>query len=123
MISFVVKLHVRGPNEREHWHARARRVKQERAAVQGSALVQLKPDGLQALRHLAKPLVVTFTRVGVRLLDDDNLAGAIKGIRDEVAVLLGTGDAPSAPVQWVYRQERGEPSVRIEVRSAGEKAA
>jgi len=74
-----------------------------------------------ALRGVAPPAgsrwLVTFTREGLRLLDDDNLAGAFKRARDHVAAWLGTGDAPSAPVAWRYEQRRAKAyavGVRVE---------
>lgn len=125
MITFTIRIGTVNPlNRREHHMARARRVQAERSATSGSALVALRGDGLMALRKMPKPIVVTLTRVGVRLMDSDGVPAALKGVRDEVGVLLGTGDAPSAPVEWRYRQERGErPCVRVEVRSAQEAAA
>lgn len=96
------------PNLREHYMARARRTKAQRAAVQ-----RLAP------KWEAGPLlVVTLTRVGKRRLDDDNVRGALKAYRDGVADWLKVDDA-SPLVRWEYRQETGEPSVRVEVCDAG----
>jgi hypothetical protein len=63
---------------------------------------------------------VTFTREGLRSLDDDNLAAAFKRVRDHVAAWLGTGDAPDAPVAWRYAQRRAKAyavEVRVETNS------
>lgn len=72
-----------------------------------------------ALRSVSSPAgsrwLVTFTREGLRLLDDDNLAAACKRARDHVAAWLGTGDAPSAPVAWRYEQQRAK-AYAVEVR-------
>jgi hypothetical protein len=122
VITWTIRVHVKGPNERLHWAARARQTKSLRAATQGSALVQLRPEGLRALATLPRPFCVRLVRIGTRELDDDNVRGACKPIRDEVAVLLGLDDGPTAPVTWDYAQERGEPAVRVEVRSAAEAA-
>jgi hypothetical protein len=50
-------------------------------------------------------------------LDSDNLSGAFKGVRDEVASFLGVDDR-SDRIHWVYTQEKGKglkPTVTIEV--------
>ena len=39
-------------------------------------------------------------------LDDDNLAGAFKAIRDEVAKYFGVGDGPKGPIKWKYAQKK-----------------
>ena len=76
-----------------------------------------------ALRRVAPPKgeqwAVTFTREGLRALDDDNLAAAFKRVRDHVAAWLGTGDAPDAPVAWRYAQRRAKTyAVEVRVESA-----
>jgi len=95
-------------NQRGNWRARYRRVRAQRKRV---------CEVLQHFRPPALPAVVTFTRLSSGELDDDNLAGACKAIRDEVAAWLGCGDSPRDPVTWRYRQERcqrGRHAVRIE---------
>lgn len=96
---------VTGLNAREHWRARASRVKKER---QAAALI-VKPFPI--------PCVVRMTRLSSRLCDDDNLQGACKAIRDQIAEILGSHDGPRSPIKWEYAQEqckRGEFGVRIE---------
>lgn len=88
-------------NMREHWGKRSRRVKAERAAT---ALVCLR---LKGFFPRDADLVVTLTRVAPGTLDDDNLASSLKGVRDELAVLLGRDDAPGSGVEWSYAQIRG----------------
>lgn len=71
----------------------------------------------------ATPFRIVLTRIGPRLLDDDNLRGAFKSIRDEVAALLDRNDGARSGLSWEYAQERrsvrrGVPAfyaVRIEV--------
>lgn len=84
-------------NAREHYAARARRVKGERLALRRA---------MAGLRVPALPIVVTFTRLSPRLCDDDGLPTAAKGLRDEIAALYGTGDSPTHPIRWQYRQEK-----------------
>lgn len=57
------------------------------------------------------PVVVTMTRIAPRELDDDNLAGAFKSLRDETAKALGCGDSVRDPIQWRYAQRRDKPGV------------
>jgi hypothetical protein len=51
------------------------------------------------------PCVVTFTRLSAGELDDDNLAGSCKAVRDGVADWLGVDDRDKR-VQWRYSQGR-----------------
>jgi hypothetical protein len=97
----------RGQNDREHWMARARRVRGEREVVAWA---------LRGWTQPAVPCVIRLTRVAPSNgLDDDNLAGALKGVRDQVAVWLGVDDKRSDVVRYVYAQARGPWAVRIEV--------
>lgn len=101
---------VSGMNAREHWRARAGRVKGERQLVAWHLATVKKP---------AVPLVVTLTRIAPSNgLDDDNLAGALKAVRDEIAAWLGVDDRDRATVRYEYEQERGPWGVRIEWRTA-----
>jgi hypothetical protein len=51
---------------------------------------------------------VTLMRPIARIpLDTDNLSGAFKGVRDEVAAFLGVDDK-SERIHWVYTQEKGK---------------
>lgn len=90
-------------NLREHWTAVAARKKKQKTWVL-LALKACAPDGALLL-----PCRVTFTRIGVRLLDSDNLSGGFKAVRDAVASWLGVDDGPSAPVTWEYAQIKGKP--------------
>ncbi len=102
---------VSAPNAREHHHARAKRVKQERAAVRFCWVAARKPK-------IELPALVELTRVSPHHsdIDDDNLRGALKAIRDEIAAIAGCGDDPKAPIGWVYQQERGSWAVTVRVR-------
>lgn len=93
-------------NQRDHWAAKARRVKAQRQAV---AYAWVAAD----LPMHRRPRQVTLTRVAPRRLDDDNLARSLKAVRDQVAQECGFDDRE--PVRWIYAQERGSYAVRIEV--------
>jgi len=86
-------------NQREHWAAKARRAKQERVTTAWMLAAEPKPS---------LPCVVLLTRIAPRKLDDDNLRGAFKAVRDEVARWLGVDDADPR-VRWAYAQTRGRP--------------
>lgn len=95
-----------GQNAREHFAVRAKRVKKEREAVAWCISRHQKP---------AVPCSVILTRCAPSNgLDDDNLVGALKAVRDEVAKWLGVDDRHSRQVRYRYAQERGPWGVRIE---------
>lgn len=97
---------VPGLNAREHWRARARRVKAERKAVGWVLGGKPKP---------VTPCAVLLTRVAPSAgVDDDNLAGALKAVRDQVAEWLGVDDKRRDLVRYVYAQRRGPWAVEIE---------
>jgi hypothetical protein len=93
-----------GLNAREHWAARSRRVKKERGLA-GTVVPRF-----------ALPCTVTLVRISPGLLDDDNLRGALKGVRDGIADRLGVDDRDPR-VTWLYAQERDKGyAVRVEFR-------
>ena len=109
-ISFPLRLG-RGGNDRDgHWRARDRRVKSERESVAWILVDEPKP---------ATPCIVLITRVAPGIgLDDDNLSGACKAVRDEFAKWIGVNDRRSELVRYTYAQRRGtkgEWGVRIQV--------
>src|ERR1700694_4754738 len=111
VIRFTIHRDCRGKagNEREHHMLRWRRQQSERASTEGAALVQLRADGMRALQQIPKPLVVTLTRIGKRLMDTDNAMAACANVRDQIAAMLGVTDGPNDKrVSWRYGQELGE---------------
>lgn len=108
MVSLVLEVPIKtvsGLNVREHWRVRANRVKAERYAM-ASCLIGKKLPPL--------PVTVTFTRLSKGELDDDNLPGAIKAIRDELAAWYGTPDNDRL-FKFKYGQEKGLAAVRVEI--------
>ncbi len=89
---------VSAPNRREHWAKKARRVKSERLAA------YLAIPSLGA----GLPSSVKLTRIAPRSLDDDNLRGCLKAVRDGIADRLGIDDRDPR-VEWCYGQEKGAP--------------
>lgn len=95
-----------GLNAREHFAVRAKRVRKERAAVAWMLMGAKKPP---------LPCSVLLTRVAPSSgLDDDNLAGALKSVRDEVARWLGVDDRHRQQVRYRYSQRRGPWGVTID---------
>jgi hypothetical protein len=104
---------VTGLNAREHWTKRAKRVKSERTIT--ACVIRSHPT----------PCIVLMTRLSERLCDDDNLQGACKAIRDEVAKICGVDDGPNGPITWMYAQEkckRGQFGVRVVIGEVPKKA-
>lgn len=105
----MIRIEIRtvpGLNAREHWQARSRRVKAERAATAW----MLKPATRPQL-----PCTVLLTRVAPSAgVDDDNLSGALKAVRDQVAEWLGVDDKDRQRVRYAYAQRRGPWAVEIQ---------
>jgi len=106
MIEFILPLRtVSLDNEREHWRVRAKRAAEERLVARLKC-PKIKP-----------PCTVTLTRVSPRFLDDDNVRGALKSVRDGIADRLGINDRDPR-VSWRYEQRRGKPreyAVHVEI--------
>jgi hypothetical protein len=100
---------VSGGNSREHWAAKAKRVKAERAATGLAILVAGAKGALRGYAPSASRIIVTLTRVSPRALDvGDNLPASLKGVRDELAKAMGLDDRDPR-CAWVYEQRRGRP--------------
>ncbi|MEO7938722.1 MAG: hypothetical protein ABIR55_08870 [Burkholderiaceae bacterium] len=102
----ILPLKTLGPNgSHGHWRVLAARRKRERYAARMTCPM------------LPLPVVITLTRVSAGTLDDDNLRGALKGVRDGCADKFGIPDNDPR-IRWEYAQEkgaRGTYGVRIEV--------
>lgn len=103
---------VGGLNAREHWRKRAARVKNERQAAKfGAFSVLFGAD--------PRPCIVTMVRLSPGMLDDDNLQGALKGIRDGIADAIGVDDRVPT-IEWRYGQakcKRGQFGVFVKIES------
>ena len=88
-------------NLRGHWMKKARRVKKHRSV----ACTMMK----NASKSPPKPpCVITLTRIAPRTLDDDNLSGGFKAVRDGVADWLRIDDGDKR-LTWKYDQRKGRP--------------
>lgn len=115
MISFLIPIRtVSALNKHELPMERHGRIKRERAAT-------LRAYRRSIPREIQPLLIVVLTRIGRRKLDKgDNLASSMKGVRDQVACILGVDDGGPL-VDWRYGpQEIGDYAVRVEVFKAGE---
>jgi hypothetical protein len=87
-------------NRRDHWAVKAKRSALQKRmgyAMTKSLLANDIPEF---------PCTIAIVRLGPRLLDDDNLRGALKAIRDGIAKALGKDDSPENGISWEYRQEK-----------------
>jgi hypothetical protein len=98
-------------NTRCFWAVKAKRVKMQRQAV---ALLFPRTAKTVARRAVDGGLTVELVRVARRELDDDNLRGALKAVRDEVAKQLGVDDADKR-VSWTYGQRVGPYAVEVTI--------
>ena len=99
-------------NRREHWAAKAKRVRSQRKAAK-----------IITRSAIAEPMItITLTRVGPRKLDTDNLAGALKAVQDGIADAIGIDDG-SELIRWQYRQRSDGPKqYAVEVKISNGKA-
>lgn len=87
-------------NRRDHWAARARRFKDQGAILTATLNGLVVPE---------LPVRVTWTKLGGRKADFDNLAGAFKGLTDLVAAYYGRDDGDESAFVWNYQQAPGGP--------------
>lgn len=116
-ISWPMKL-PSASNLREHWAAKAKRVKAQRKATALMLSANRVAEHVMMLEMaggLASPkrIAVRLTRVSPRPLDDDNLRGAFKAVRDQVAAYFEVDDRDPR-IRWGYAQAKGPATVRID---------
>jgi hypothetical protein len=102
-------------NTRCHWAARKKRFDEQRMVTRCA----MRNCGTHPGFVIGRNATVTLTRVGPRRLDDDNLAGGFKAVRDEIARILNVDDGDPR-VTWRYEQERGAPkqyAIRVKIES------
>ena len=109
-ISFSIPIQLPSlANARMHHMELARIKAKQRAAV----ALGFPPKAKQALiTGRWHSVVVVMRRVSARELDSDNLQGAFKSVRDEIAKQLGLRDDRDARVGWLYQQEKCRPVYR-----------
>lgn len=99
----------RGQNDRGHWRTKKARTDAEKKATHVALLIDAADPFFHRLEDSRLGARVTFLRPYKpgHPLDDDNLAGAFKYPRDEVARFLGLDDA-SPRYCWRYVQCKGD---------------
>ena len=130
-VAFVLPIQTKSlANLRWHWARKAKLAAEQRGivllALRGLCRPFRLPEAVRAPK--ARPggrsvpamalLEVTLTRIAPRELDDDNLRGALKSVRDGVADCLGVDDRDKR-VAWLYEQRRGRPkeyAVSVQIR-------
>ena len=107
-------------NLRDSWPARFRRKKAQQLEVHAEWKRHAK--GIK----ITLPCVVRLTRIGAQRLDDDNLAGAFKSCRDQIAREIGVDDGDER-IRFEYAQVavgKRQYAVKVEIHygenSAGE---
>lgn len=101
-------------NVREHWAKRHRRFQDQRFLVRCAWRNEVGSHSERNLRGFL-PSTIVLTRLGGRRLDSDNLAGAFKAVRDELAALMEFDDGDDR-VSWDYKQAKAkEQGIRVEV--------
>ena len=99
-------------NKRDHWA-----VKKRRGDAQREELALALKLARLADHKVPLPVVVTWTRIGKQMLDDDNLSGSFKALRDKLAEWLGVDDGDTAAVSWKEEQRQGEPGVEVTIQN------
>jgi hypothetical protein len=108
-------------NAHTHWRQRQKRAKEQRGIAAFKVSRVLLLEKVKYGTSYGPPSVVGLVRIAPRALDDDNLQGALKHVRDGVADALGVNDRDPR-VTWQYAQEKGDTgqyAVRIEIRAKG----
>lgn len=107
-LRFEVEVLTRGEANARGFRAGVDRKQKQDAALELSLFDTAAPPG---------PWCVRMTRLATGSgLDDDNLVGAFKRIRDRVAEWLGVNDRQPVVAFCVAQEKRkGEPGVRVEV--------
>ncbi len=92
-------------NRGGHWSATAKAAKKHRQAAAMKLRAELRRRRFTFARAVVQ--LVRVRPVGLRGLDDDNLRGGFKAVRDGVADALGIDDG-DARVRWLYAEVEGE---------------
>ena len=104
-------------NARDHWSKRAARARAQRNHI----WVQWRNN--EDKISVVLPCVIRLFRISNRHLDDDNLRGALKAVRDGIADCINPGRAAGRAdniegMSFEYAQEKGKPkekAVRIQI--------
>lgn len=86
----------------------ARSLERQTPAKQGGegSVVEGRSKSRVQVRKCDAGLRITLIAVRQKRLDDDNLAGGFKALRDAIADSLGIDDGDPR-IEWIYRQQVG----------------
>ena len=84
-------------NRREHWASKLKRKKSQQHDF--SIIWKSHKPKVQL------PATITFTRYSCQVMDSDNLAGAFKHCRDQLAKEIGVDDGDER-LTFIYKQKR-----------------
>lgn len=101
---FFLKLKVSGLNKSaryQHWGKLAGVAKTQRTMAAISTSNQIVSQKISSGEHY----IVNLTRFGKKKLDDDNLIGSLKHVRDGIADALGVNDG-SDKISFKYDQKQ-----------------
>lgn len=99
-------------NSRDHKWEKARKTKAG-VSLGWTAAAKLHSQ-MRQVSLVAERRRILFVRIGKKKLDDDNIRGAFKSIRDGIAKFFEVDDGDTARWQWEYAQEKGEHAIRVE---------
>ena len=100
-------------NRRDHWAVRRKRFETQRILFVAALIGWPIHDAINRW----SAFTVTFTRLGAKQLDSDNLAGAFKAVRDSLASWIGVDDGDPR-ITWLYDQRPGEPGIEVRIEGA-----
>lgn len=102
-------------NKRLHWSKLSQLAKEQKAQL-AFWLMRMETAAGADVSFRSSVATVTLVHLfrGGHPLDDDNLAGAFKYVRDTIASWLGTHDGPGGRVRFFYAQRRqGEVGIEV----------
>ncbi len=101
----------------EIWQTTRRRVKEQKLVAEGKTNENVSREDRDAIKR--DGATITFTRIGPRKLDSDNLVGAFKAVRDGVCRSLGIDDGRDDLLTFAApKQAKGKPreyGVRVKI--------
>jgi hypothetical protein len=115
VVVFTLPLHTRNPlnaawgNSRRAGFARANEKRNEEKTTRLYARAALRAAGLTGAELV--PCVVVMTRLSSGEMDDDGLAGALKKVRDGIALALCIDDG-SRFIRFRPRQRKAKPGTQ-----------
>ena len=115
-LEIIVPLRLKSLNKQENGFARHRRVTKEHGATAPLlAAAALQVGGPQVVCPPRPAWLVTVTRLGPVLFDEDNNSASCKACVDCAARFLGVSDATNSPTKFVRQQEKS-PAYGVKIR-------